>query len=97
MLLRFGFSDASSLTIGVAVAVNDIDTTVKAFIDDATVSAAGDVALTASESGTIDAYTFGGSVSASGASAGPSTARSARTWSTSSRPTTHPVRGRFEK
>ncbi len=50
-------------SIGISVAINDIQDNVSAYIDNSAVTATdGDVSLTATESATIDAWTIGGAV-----------------------------------
>jgi hypothetical protein len=56
---------AVSASVGVGIAINDIDNTVKAFIDDSTASAATTIALTSKEAAYLWALTIGGAVAAS--------------------------------
>ncbi len=51
-------------SVGVAIAINSIHNDVHAFVDDATLTAAGDVSITATSAPTIYAFTLGGSLSA---------------------------------
>ena len=61
----------TSVTIGVAIAINRIDNDVEALIEDATVDSGGEVELTATSTSTIYSLTIGGSVSvATGEKAG---------------------------
>ncbi|MBD2520359.1 hypothetical protein H6G93_36565, partial [Nostoc sp. FACHB-973] len=64
--LSLGSSALSgNLSIGVSIANNDIGNTVQAYIDNATVSSAGGINITAIATDTIDALGIGGSASGS--------------------------------
>ncbi|MBD1822859.1 DUF4347 domain-containing protein [Cyanobacteria bacterium FACHB-DQ100] len=58
-------SNAASLSAGVGVSVNDVTNTVSAYVDKSTLTAAGNVAVTATSTGTIDAFALGGAASVS--------------------------------
>ncbi len=55
-----------SVSLGVAVAINSVADPVKAFISGSTVSAAGTVSLSASETANIQALTIGGAIGVAG-------------------------------
>ena len=61
-----GGSNGVGASLGVAAAVNSVTDTTESFIDSSGVSAAGNVALSAVESATINTLTIGGAIAAGG-------------------------------
>ena len=61
-----GQGGGTALTAGVSIATNDIENQIRAAIDDSTITAAGNVELTATSGATIDAFTIAVAVGASG-------------------------------
>ncbi len=58
-----GFIGGAGASVGISVAINDVQDNVWAYINKSTVSATGhDVTVTATETATIDAWTIGGAV-----------------------------------
>ena len=68
--LAGGQGGGTALTAGVSVAINDIENQIRAMIDSSTVTAGGNVELTATETATIDALTIAVAVGASGGEGG---------------------------
>ncbi len=67
----FGGGGGIGGSIGISVAINDVEDTVKAYIDGSTARATGnDVSLIATETADVEALTIGGAVGASGGGGG---------------------------
>ncbi len=58
-----------AVSLGVAAAVNSIQDTVEAFVNNSQIASAGGVSLTANETATVQAFTIGGTVAGSGGGA----------------------------
>ena len=83
---------AVAVSLGISVAINDIEDKVHAYIDDSTVTAGtGDIALSAAETAVIYALTIGGAVSESGGGAGFGVGLAARAPATRSAITSAPT------
>ena len=65
-----GQGGGASISVGISIADNEIGNQILALIDASTVTSAAGVGLSASSTGTIDAFTFGGAVAISGGMGG---------------------------